>query len=403
MYKLMIADDEYMIRRGLKNSLDWNSMNIDVIGEAEDGEIALELVKKTKPDMILLDICMPFLNGLELIKKLNEEAKNTLIIIITGHDEFKYIQEALKLKVFDYILKPVNKNDLKATVDRAVQELDKLQTKNEYFNWAKNKLNENMNVVKENIFNDLIKGNLSNDQVKDQLDFIKLSFNDSVGMTIVKIIDRVNSEVSSNKNMDKDLLKFAIKNIMIETLNNYDSAVVFSDDKDNIIAISNVIDITEWTKAGGLIVENIEKYLGYIVMLEQEKITESIAFSKKTYDELIEIINNKYKYKPVILLTLRYIDSKYYEKDLCLEDVAKKFNITPSYLSKLLKSETGISFVNHITNVRIKKAICIMDDPTVKMYDVAELVGYSNQYYFSKAFKKVKGFSPAKYKEGKID
>ena len=201
----------------------------------------------------------------------------------------------------------------------------------------------------------------------------------------------------------RDLLIFAIKNIMLETLNNSDAAVVFSDDKDNIIAISSVIDITEWETTGRLISLNIERYIGYIVILEQEKIYDGIANSKESYNELIKIINKKYNFKPVILLTLRYIDNKYYEKDLCLEDLAEKFNITPSYLSKLLKSETGISFVNHVTNVRIKKAICIMDDPTVKMYDVAELVGYSNQYYFSKAFKKVKGFSPAKYKGGRID
>ena len=81
MYKLLIADDEPRIRRGLRNSLDWNEFNIEVVGEAEDGEIALSQTEKLKPDIIFLDICMPFLNGLELIKKLNETDNNCIIII----------------------------------------------------------------------------------------------------------------------------------------------------------------------------------------------------------------------------------------------------------------------------------------------------------------------------------
>jgi two-component system response regulator YesN len=104
VYKLLIADDEAKIRRGLRNVLDWNELNIIVVGEAEDGEIALEKTEKLKPDLILLDICMPFLNGLELIRKIKETEHNCIIIIITGHDEFEYMHEALKLKVFDYLL-----------------------------------------------------------------------------------------------------------------------------------------------------------------------------------------------------------------------------------------------------------------------------------------------------------
>ena len=104
VYKLLIADDESRIRKGLRNVLDWNELNIEVVGEAEDGEIALVQTKKLNPDLIFLDICMPFLNGLKLIEKLNEPDRNCIIIIITGHDEFEYMHEALKLKVFDYLL-----------------------------------------------------------------------------------------------------------------------------------------------------------------------------------------------------------------------------------------------------------------------------------------------------------
>jgi two-component system response regulator YesN len=80
--------------------------------------------------------------------------------------------------------------------------------------------------------------------------------------------------------------------------------------------------------------------------------------------------------------------------------VADHMQVSPTYLSKLLKHETGASFVDYLTQVRIKKAIQLMNDPAEKIYEIAEKVGYSNQHYFSTAFKKVLGFSPMEYRRG---
>jgi two-component system, response regulator YesN len=107
MLKVLIADDEPKIRRGLKSSIDWNELDIEVVGEAEDGEIAFEMAKVLKPDILFVDICMPFIDGLELISKIKDILPDSLVIVITGHDEFSYAQQSIKLKVFDYLLKPV--------------------------------------------------------------------------------------------------------------------------------------------------------------------------------------------------------------------------------------------------------------------------------------------------------
>jgi len=100
-------------------------------------------------------------------------------------------------------------------------------------------------------------------------------------------------------------------------------------------------------------------------------------------------------------LAIKYIGENYYLNDLNINDISDKLEVTSSYLSKLLKKETGVSFIDYLTNIRVKKAMYIMEDPTVKIYDVAELVGYSNQHYFCRAFKRVVGFSPTEYKRGK--
>ena len=94
-----------------------------------------------------------------------------------------------------------------------------------------------------------------------------------------------------------------------------------------------------------------------------------------------------------------YIETHYYKEELSLQDLAQSVQISPTYLSRLLKSEIGVSFIEYLTYVRVQKAMQLMSDPTVKIYEVAERVGYSNQHYFSTAFKKVVGLSPVEYRK----
>lgn len=397
MYKLLIADDESIIRKGLKNVIDWQKLNIEVVGEAEDGEVALNLIEKLKPDIILLDICMPFLNGLELIKKIKDIDKNFIIIIVTGYDEFQYTHEALKLKVFDYLLKPINKEDLKNIILKALQELNKSNERKSYITWANKQLNENLNSLRENFFNNLVSGNIKTLNVKKEMSFFKIKLGDNIGIIIIKVIEKLNTEVIS-KRWDKPLLNFAIKNMAYELLQKFKPLYAFADDENNVVIIANLNNVDKWVKASALIEEKFFKYLHYTVVTEEQSISGGILKIESAYKSMIREINKKTEFKPVVLLAIKFIDNNYCENDLSLDEVSKRFCLSSSYLSKLIKEETGLSFVDYLTSIRIRKATSIMDDPTVKIYQVAELVGYSNQHYFCKAFKKVTGLSPTEYR-----
>jgi CheY-like chemotaxis protein len=98
MYKVLIADDEPKIRKKLAGIIDWKCFGLEIACEAEDGEIALQLAGELRPDIYILDINMPFINGLELIERIKETQPNAVIIIISGHDEFGYAQQALKVR-----------------------------------------------------------------------------------------------------------------------------------------------------------------------------------------------------------------------------------------------------------------------------------------------------------------
>lgn len=397
MYKLIIADDEPKIRRGLKKSLEWNKLGIEIEGEAEDGEEAYKLAREKKPDIIFLDICMPFLNGLELVEKLKSDNENCLIIIITGYDEFNYMQKAIKLKVFDYLLKPVTKSNLKSTVERAIHEIDEKRKNKNYINWIDNELKQNIKSVKESYFNNLIKGRLDKEKIMSELKFFNVSFSDRLSMAIIRIFKK--SEIETSKIPDKNLIKFDIINIAEEILGDKGKFVCFSGEDENIIIIADIIDQNKLSKLKSDIACNVEKYLNVSILIEYMEYSD-ILCSDKIYGKLMEKINKKSEYKPIILLILRYIEDRYFENDLSLEKTAAEFNMTASYLSKLLKSETGLTFIENLTKLRIENAIRIMKDPTVKICEVAELVGYSDQQYFSRTFKKVMGVSPIQFKGG---
>ena len=399
MYKLLIADDEPRIRKGLRNSLDWNELDIEIVGEAEDGEIALEQTKKLSPDLILLDICMPFLNGLELIKKLNEEDQTAIIVIITGHDEFSYMHEALKLKVFDYLLKPVGKDDLKDVVSKAIQELTKLERKKVYIDWASKQVDENFSVLKQGFYKNWINGRLAYQEIINQLDFLKIKLEEDIGMVVIRVIERLNYETYS-KNWDRELLNFALNNVATELMTKFNPEITYIDDANNIVIISKTTNISDWLNIGNEIEEKIYSYLHYTVVLGQKRIPNGILGAPDTYKYIISDMDKMSGYKPVVILAIKYINANCSVNDLNLTDVAEKFSVSPSYLSRLLKQESGLTFIDYLTNIRIKKAICLMDDPSLKIYQIAEAVGYNNQHYFCKAFKKIMGHSPTEYRGG---
>ncbi|MBI9098744.1 MAG: response regulator [Spirochaetaceae bacterium] len=125
MYEVVIIDDEKWIRTLIKKLLPYDEIPIEVTGEAEDGREGLELLKRKRPHIVLTDIRMPILSGLDLIKEIKDILPNTEIIIISGYDNFEYAQKAITLGVLDFLLKPVEVEDLKNTIGKAVLKLQK--------------------------------------------------------------------------------------------------------------------------------------------------------------------------------------------------------------------------------------------------------------------------------------
>src|SRR5690625_2959787 len=131
MFKVLIVDDEVWIRRGITSLLDWEAIGLEIIGECENGKEAFQFVKKNKPDLILMDMRMPGWNGKDLIRKLYKYYPNLIVIVISGYSDFEYTREALKYGAFDYLLKPVKKEELIEVISKVKKSLNRINTKDE--------------------------------------------------------------------------------------------------------------------------------------------------------------------------------------------------------------------------------------------------------------------------------
>lgn len=131
MYSILIIDDEPIIRRGIKTFIDFEKYKINDIYEAEDGNSALKTFSEVLPDLVLLDINIPFKNGLTLAQEMKELKNDVKIAIISGYDYFEYAQKALKIGVEDYILKPVSKTDINEIISKLIYRLEETRKYNE--------------------------------------------------------------------------------------------------------------------------------------------------------------------------------------------------------------------------------------------------------------------------------
>ena len=123
MYQVLIADDEPWALYRLQKLIDWNRLDFEIVGTASDGLSALELIKQKKPELVLSDIRMPGLDGLKLVEQINLASPKTTVILITGFSEFSYAKEAIRQGVFDYLVKPVKREELTETLSRVIKRI----------------------------------------------------------------------------------------------------------------------------------------------------------------------------------------------------------------------------------------------------------------------------------------
>ncbi|MCL1855555.1 MAG: response regulator [Clostridia bacterium] len=392
--RVLIADDEPKIRKGLRSAVDWPSLGMEVAGEAEDGETALQKALALRPDLMLVDICMPFLGGLDLIGRLREALPGCLVIVVTGHDEFAYAQQAVRLNVFDYILKPIQGAQLRDVLRMAGENLTAARRESAYTRWASRQLQQNMPYIRERFWNDWVCGRLTGAEIGEQLAFFGLEVAPDSGMLLLK------ADLSGTGEGDWRRRLLAAQGVIAEELPAAWGPIVFLDGLNRVAAIFPMPDPDAWHTLAASLAEAVMERLALRVRILQTPVKGGLEGVPEAYQQLLEEISREKTRAPMVDLCKAYIDTHYFEETLSLQDVAGSLGISPGYLSRLMRRELGLSFIDYLIRVRIGKAEELLRDPFAKIGDIAARAGYRSQHYFSTAFKKKNGVSPAEYRKG---
>lgn len=189
MIKVIIIDDEYLAREGMRKTIDWERYGCMLCGEADNGYKGVELAEKVEPDLIITDIKMPGIDGITMAKKIKEKFPECKFIIITGYDDFKYAQGAVKINAFDLLLKPVDENEFINAVKNAVKEC--------------NKTKENVSITRNKVLLDMMRGNIKD---KKDIDEAISNFNIDADKMIILSFQNDNFESNNNSKAVRELL-----------------------------------------------------------------------------------------------------------------------------------------------------------------------------------------------------
>nr|WP_263324426.1 response regulator [Neobacillus sp. Marseille-Q6967] len=380
-YKVIIADDEPLILRNLTQIIDWEALDCEIIGTSQNGQEALELLEQEHVDLVLTDISMPGMTGIELLKKINHLAHKPIVILISGYDEFEYAKEAIKNNALDYILKPIDYDELEDCINRAISRLKDQKMKE--FEYEKFLIYELM--TREKI----------NPEAKNKmLPYVAVAVK-TQELNIESIIQKVYDYVLKGK-AKPYVYKMTNEGVMV--------VLEFPDHvPDGSVEgfARQIVDHVEQKCVVG-----IGKQVDCLFDIRQsvEDATELLKFGAFTKSQIITAESIKGEYKPkqttadLMNEALDYIKN-HFEKDLGIEQVAEQVGLSVSYFSNLFKQMTGLTFLEYLTNVRVDHACLLLENLDLKTYEIAEKVGYTDQRYFSQVFKKKMKKTPSEYRK----
>jgi len=511
MYRIMVVDDEPMIREALKLLIKNNFSNLELCSEARNGFEAIDNFKAYKPDIIIMDIKMPGLNGLDAMREILKESSHTKFLVLSSYGEFEYARHALKLGAEDFLVKPAKRHAMIESLNSIINKLDNEKDKRNMTTVLQDRVNSVKPLVENDAVYSIISG-CSNGELYKLLDFLEMDFESAYCMTVAVssserlLLDRTKVILSElgidcigamvNGLMvlfipysgdEQEQYAAEVANYLNNSLNTYiknkrtsgvgrqykeasgfrqsyleamealRSAEVQGMSYMHVsrveTSMNHEINIVDWSKSffdnicageqdyifslidaffnnlstlyGDNLVEAKDKVYQTMVLLDKNskemfgpllKDYQSTAILQEIsgladikglrfwmisrIQKLMSYISdsrNNHNVNALVVTAVDYIKRKYAES-LTLEDVAESLNISPFYLSRILKKHTGRNYTDLVAEMRISKAKEFLRDVNLSIKEVTYMTGFNSQNYFSRIFKKLVGISPSEYR-----
>jgi len=414
MFRMLIVDDEPDIREGL-HQFDWAQLGIEVAGCCENGLEALKLLSEAPCDIVLTDIRMPLMDGLELASRVKQLFPYTKCVILSGYDDFEYVRGCMQQGVIDYLLKPVKPEVIASTFARVTQLLhgDKQTELRQAALERKSQLLAE--VLRKQLLESIFAASMDQQQFEARCAEAEM-FHAHTQSAYTVCYLRFDREPAMNRK-EWELALFTLGNVLAYAWDQQgygyhivreasgDCALLHIHGNDGSDLEKTIKEIrnqlyrfrgllrTTFTIAVGSTVHKPEDiHLSYqiagFLLARAEKAGDCVQ-----YDSSIESENAI----QLIEKAKAYIHQNY-QRSITLSDVAGHVHLNPSYLSYLFKEVTQENYAHYVSTYRIRQAERLLQAGCYKVYEVCEMVGYENPRYFSALFKKLTGQTPYEYK-----
>ncbi len=388
MYKVLIADDELRVINVIKILLERQFPSCFSYIKAENGEAALEAFEAELPQLTFIDIRMPGINGIEVIKRIRKQSKTVYIVVITAYNYFEFAKDAIQAGVNDFILKPPSRENINEAINKFFEYIKEFGLNKKTQIDVHNEMKKLVQIIKTNFYtssdiNAFADNNTDCDKqkstqvnfkkeyyVKQLVKLIRLNKHEEATETVYEAFFNLKNNYSDNSSV----LKLRIVNLLLEVTRNCISAY------ENSIFINSMSNLLEF--------EEEDEFLKFLE-----------SFIRNLINKMEELKSEKRHF--IVDKIIQYIDENY-NLQLTVEDLSTKFSLSEFYFSRLFKEYKDVSFVDYLTEVRIKKAIEIMQNDNISIKEVSYMVGYNDPNYFSRVFKKVTGLSPSEYRNKRI-
>ena len=220
-YKVILADDEEQILESIRKSIDWEAFGMEVVETFLNGRDVMEFLETQEADILLTDIRMPFMDGLELAKNVREQYPQMKVIIISGYGDFNYAKEAMSYQVADYILKPVNAKEMGGVLEKVREGLEREMMEKQNFQRLEKQYRENLPFIRENLLNRMTMGDVNRETLNRELENCEISIRNASCWTVVLLqVDRIEGQHFEESKMDETYASVYLCNLVRESCRN---------------------------------------------------------------------------------------------------------------------------------------------------------------------------------------